>query len=75
MTVPENPMWLNTQKLDRLMNVQEVADHLGMKKQTLYKMRMTGRGPRAIRVGKFLRYRLSDLTAFEEDNIDPQVAT
>lgn len=55
---------------DRLLTPNEVAEHLGVKIQTLYRWRMDGKGPRAVRVGKFLRYRLSDVIAWEDSNLD-----
>lgn len=59
---------------DRLLTPEDVAHHLGIKIQTLYAWRMRSRGPRAIRVGKYLRYRLSDVSAWEEAQLDPKVA-
>lgn len=70
----DNPMWSDSRKLDRLIDVDELAESLGVKKQTLYRWRLDGRGPRAIRVGKFLRYRLSDVIAWQESQLDPKVA-
>lgn len=59
---------------DRLMTPEEVATREGIKVQTLYAWRMRSRGPRAIRVGKYLRYRLSDVMEWENSNLDPKVA-
>ncbi len=66
-----NPIWVGQEKLDRLLSADEVAEHLGVKKQTLYRWRMEGKGPRAIRIGKFLRWKMSEITAFEESMLDP----
>lgn len=75
MTAANVPMWTDSTKMDRLMNADEVAEHLGVKKQTLYAWRLTpGRGPRAIRVGRYLRWRMSEITAFEETNLEPMSA-
>lgn len=60
---------------DRLLTAEEVALREGIKLQTLYAWRLTpGRGPRAIKVGKYLRYRLADVIAWEDSNLDPKVA-
>jgi predicted DNA-binding transcriptional regulator AlpA len=59
---------------DRLLTPAEVAGHLGIKIQTLYAWRVRSCGPRAMRVGKYLRYRLSDVEAWQEANLDPRVA-
>jgi hypothetical protein len=41
---------------DRLWGVQDVADYLGIPHKTLYNWRTRGIGPRARRVGRYLRY-------------------
>ena len=41
---------------DRLWSVQDVADYLGIPLKTLYNWRTRGVGPRARRVGRYLRY-------------------
>ena len=41
---------------DRLWSVQDVADYLGIPPRTLYNWRCRGIGPRARRVGRYLRY-------------------
>lgn len=60
---------------DRLLTPAEVASHLGIKVQTLYAWRVRGNvGPRAIRVGKYLRYVQADLLAWQESQVDPAAA-
>ncbi len=44
-----------------LMTVEEVADFLRVPVATLYSWRHKGVGPRAVRVGRYLRYRRRDL--------------
>ncbi len=39
--------------------IDDVANYLGVPKQTVYSWRKTGYGPTAIRVGKHLRWRAS----------------
>ncbi len=41
---------------DRLWTVQEVASFLGVPVATLYQWRYCGVGPKAYRVGRYLRY-------------------
>jgi excisionase family DNA binding protein len=48
----------------------EVAEYLGVPVQTLYVWRNKGVGPRAVRVGKHLRYRWSDVDAWLERQAD-----
>ncbi len=44
-----------------LLTVVEVADYLRIPVATLYVWRSHGKGPRAVRVGRHLRYRLADV--------------
>ncbi len=46
---------------DKLLTPQEVADHLGVPLRTIYNWRTAQVGPRAIRVGKHLRYRPAEV--------------
>lgn len=47
-----------------LMTTQQVADHLGVPVATLYQWRHQGTAPRALKVGKHVRYRRSDVEAW-----------
>lgn len=47
--------------MDRLMTADELAEYLGVPVGTLYVWRVRGRGPRAARVGRYLRYRRVDV--------------
>lgn len=42
--------------MDRLLTAQEVADTLGIPLQSLYRWRVEGKGPAAVKVGKHLRF-------------------
>jgi len=44
-----------------LLKVAEVAEYLGVPVQTLYDWRMRKRGPKAVKVGRHLRYRPEDV--------------
>lgn len=54
----------------RLLSTEEVARILVVPINTLYCWRYKGMGPNAHRVGKHLRYRLSDVMAWLEDQRD-----
>ena len=54
----------------RLLTATELADFLSIPLGTLYQWRSRGGGPRAIRVGKYLRYKMADVDAFLEANAD-----
>ena len=44
--------------------LSELAAHLGVSVQTLYDLRSQGRGPRGFRVGRELRFRVSEVDAW-----------
>lgn len=50
----------------RLISPDEVSERLQVPVATLYRWRSTNYGPPAIKVGKHLRYRQSDIDAFIE---------
>ncbi|MHA7248027.1 helix-turn-helix transcriptional regulator [Arthrobacter tecti] len=49
---------------DRLLTFDEVADYLSVSKSTLYSWRSREKGPKGISVGRFVRYRRSDVDAW-----------
>jgi excisionase family DNA binding protein len=49
---------------ERLMTIDEVAEYTRLSKSTLYKLGSQGRGPKAARLGKHLRFRRSDVEAW-----------
>jgi excisionase family DNA binding protein len=55
---------------DRLLSGQEVADFLGVPLTTLYNWRTKGTAPRAVKVGRHLRFRRVDVDAWCERNAD-----
>lgn len=52
---------------------QQLSARLGIPVATVYSWRVNGKGPRAMRVGKYLRYRMADVLAWEECQLDPRV--
>lgn len=46
------------------MTLTELADYLSVSNQALYDLRSRGRGPRGFRVGRELRFRLSEIEAW-----------
>lgn len=61
-------------RVGRLWHTEEVAQYLGVPLGTIYNWRVSGKGPRAIRVGRHLRYRPSDVDAWLERHADPRSA-
>lgn len=51
---------------NKLWGVKEVAEYLGVPKQTLYQWRTKGYGPSGRRVGKHVRYVPADVIAWFE---------
>ena len=56
---------MDTEKLFRLglepvLTTSELAEYVGVQVQAIYDLRTDGRGPSGIRVGREIRYRVSD---------------
>jgi excisionase family DNA binding protein len=45
----------------KLLTIDDLADYLGIPKNTLYQWRTKGYGPTGVRVGKYVRYRPEDV--------------
>ena len=52
----------------QILNETEVSEMLRCTKAALRRWRREGRGPRFIRVGRLIRYRLADVEEFLESN-------
>ena len=52
--------------LEPLIGVEELAEYLGVPAQTIYDWRLSGRAPRAYKVGKHLRFAVSDVAEWLE---------
>jgi len=50
--------------LDPVLTLSQLATQLGVTVQTLYDLRCQGRGPRGFRVGRELRFRVSEIDAW-----------
>lgn len=59
---------------DHLLTTPELAAYAGIPVATIYQWRVKGQGPRAIRVGRHLRFRQADVEAWLETMADPQPA-
>ena len=53
---------------ERFLTTKEVASRYGLTEGTLRNWRWSGRGPLAVKVGRSVRYRLSDLHAWENQH-------
>lgn len=59
---PTQPM-----QFEDLWNIDQVANYLGVPKQTIYCWRTTGYGPQGFRVGKHVRWRAATVIAWTLD--------
>lgn len=51
------------------MDQHELAEHWGIPVRTLAAWRYQGKGPRYMKLGGAVRYRLEDVEAFENENL------
>jgi excisionase family DNA binding protein len=51
-------------RLDPVVTMSQLAAQLGVSVQTLYDLRSQGRGPRGFRVGRELRFRVSEIDSW-----------
>lgn len=56
---------------DRLMTTAELAEYLDVPLSTVRHWRLTGAGPRAIHIGRHLRFRPKDVEDWLEKRADP----
>jgi len=52
-----------------VLTTRQAAAYLGVSKVTLERWRMQGIGPRYVKHGRYVRYRLHDLERFFEENV------
>ena len=57
-------METTTATLDTVLTLSELAARLGVTVQTIYDLRSQGRGPRGFRVGRELRFRVTQIDAW-----------
>jgi predicted DNA-binding transcriptional regulator AlpA len=53
--------------LEPLLSIEELSDYLHVRVKTRYDWRLTGRGPRAVHVGRQLRFFISDVLEWLTD--------
>jgi excisionase family DNA binding protein len=52
--------------IEQVLSLSELCAHLGVSTQTMYDLRSQGRGPKGFRVGRELRFRVSEVEAWLE---------
>jgi len=58
--------------LDPLLSNGDLAEHLGVSIKTIYVWRQTGRGPVGIRMGRHLKFAVSDVRAWLDEKRESQ---
>lgn len=58
--------------LEPVLTTSELADYLGVQVQAIYDLRTDGRGPSGIRVGREIRYRISDVLRWLDSLHEPE---
>ncbi len=62
-TPSTDPSRLQLQLIEQCLSLTELCAHLQVSVQTIYDLRSQGRGPRGFRVGRELRFRISEIEA------------
>ncbi len=58
--------------LEPVLTTSELAEYLGVHVQAIYDLRTDGRGPSGIRVGREIRYRISDVLRWLDGLHEPE---
>jgi excisionase family DNA binding protein len=57
--------------LEPLLTIAELADYLGVPVATIYDWRVDGKGPRGIRIGRSVKFAVSDVRAWIDAHREP----
>ncbi|KQM84632.1 helix-turn-helix domain-containing protein [Agromyces sp. Leaf222] len=60
--------------LEPVLTTSELAEYLGVHVQAIYDLRTDGRGPAGIRVGREIRFRISDVLHWLDGMHEPESA-
>ncbi len=62
----KDPQQLAVGGLEPLLSIETLADYVGVPVVTIYRWRTEGKGPCAVRIGRHLKFALSDVQAWLE---------
>lgn len=62
-------------ELEPLIGIEDLAEYLDLPVKTLYKWRQEGTGPDSVRVGRHVRYFVTDVQAWLESRRKPCAPT
>jgi excisionase family DNA binding protein len=54
-------------RLDPLLSIEELAEYLGVPVTTIYDWRVDGKGPCGVRVGRHVKFTVSDVLAWIDE--------
>ena len=63
-------MQLTVEQAERHLSMQDLADREGVSLAAVRLWRTKGYGPRGMKIGKYVRYRLADVQAWEESLVN-----
>ena len=63
-SAPPNPQARAGPLIEQVLSLTELCEYLHVSPQTIYDLRSQGRGPRGFRVGRELRFRVSEIEAW-----------
>ena len=69
-TLPFGERHPSKASLERLLSAQELADYFDVPLKTIYAWRYRGQGPRGFRVGRHVRFRLTDVQLWVSDQLE-----
>jgi excisionase family DNA binding protein len=69
-TLPFGERPTSSLNLEHLLSAKELADYLDVPLKTIYAWRYRGQGPRGFKVGRYVRFRLSDVQHWVSDQLD-----
>lgn len=64
---------MSINETDRLLDRSEVEQHFGIPKRFLELAATRGDGPKLVRIGRLVRYRVTDVRIWIEQNVSGQV--
>ena len=70
METSSRPVPSSAPGLEPMLSIDELAEYLGKPVRTIYDWRLSGRGPRAVHVGRALRFRVCDVQAWLDAQLE-----
>ncbi|PZE23892.1 AlpA family transcriptional regulator [Curtobacterium sp. MCBD17_028] len=57
-----------------LLSLEQAAEYLGVRPSTIYDWRTDRKGPQAVKVGRLVKFRVEDLDAFIDTQVERRSA-